>query len=72
MIDWFTPWPEQALLSVANVFLKEIELPEEYRQSIVVHMMRSHQAVREYSTKFQLELRRYNCVTPKNLILVMA
>jgi dynein heavy chain len=68
VIDWFTPWPEQALLSVANVFLKEVELPDENRDSIVTHMMRSHQAVREYSTKFQLELRRYNYVTPKNFL----
>ncbi len=68
VIDWFTPWPEQALESVANVFLSEIELPDENRPAIVQHMMNSHQAVRVFSTKFQLELRRYNYVTPKNYL----
>jgi dynein heavy chain len=68
VIDWFTPWPEQALESVANFFLTEIELPDENRPAIVQHMMNSHQAVRVFSTKFQLELRRYNYVTPKNYL----
>lgn len=31
VIDWFTPWPEQALFAVANVFLAEEDLPEEHR-----------------------------------------
>jgi len=35
VIDWFHPWPEEALLSVANKFLEEIEMPsDEVRKAI--------------------------------------
>jgi len=28
-IDWFMPWPESALVSVANKFLKNLSLPND-------------------------------------------
>jgi len=28
-IDWFHEWPEDALIGVANRFLKEVELPND-------------------------------------------
>jgi dynein heavy chain len=35
VIDWFHPWPEEALLSVANKFLEEVEMPsDEVRKAI--------------------------------------
>ncbi len=39
VIDWFTPWPEEALKSVAEVFLAEEELPSECRDHVVQHMI---------------------------------
>ncbi len=36
VIDWFEPWPEQALKSVASVFLKELPLPEQLREGVCV------------------------------------
>jgi dynein heavy chain len=30
-IDWFFPWPEEALTSVANYFMKDVDLPVENR-----------------------------------------
>jgi dynein heavy chain len=59
VIDWFEPWPEQALQSVASVFLAEETLPEAVRDHIVSHMVMVHQSVRTFSTRFLEELRRH-------------
>jgi dynein heavy chain len=32
VIDWFEPWPQQALHSVASVFLQDLPLPGELRE----------------------------------------
>ena len=68
VIDWFTPWPEDALRSVSQVFLRDLDLPDEFEDTITEHMVLTHQSVREYSAKFYDELRRYNYVTPKNYL----
>jgi dynein heavy chain len=34
-IDWFFSWPEEALTSVANFFLKDVDLPADNRFNIV-------------------------------------
>ena len=68
VIDWFVPWPEQALQSVAGVFLAEEDLPDEHRAGIVAHMVLVHQNVREQSAAFLQRLKRYNYVTPKNYL----
>ncbi|MEW5308429.1 MAG: hypothetical protein WDW38_000392 [Sanguina aurantia] len=68
VIDWFEPWPEQALESVASVFLAEEVLPAALRRPIVEHMVGVHQSVRTFSARFQEELRRANYVTPKNYL----
>ncbi len=54
VIDWFEPWPEQALQSVATVFLAEEVLPEALRPKIVEHMVTVHQSVRTFSARFQV------------------
>lgn len=59
VIDWFEPWPEQALQSVASVFLAEEQLPEKLRPQIVEHMVTVHQSVRTFSARFLEELRRW-------------
>ena len=68
VIDWFTPWPEDALRSVSRVFLSDLDLPDQFRETITEHMVLAHQSVREYSAKFYDELRRHNYVTPKNYL----
>uniref|UniRef100_A0A383W4S5 Dynein-1, subspecies f n=1 Tax=Tetradesmus obliquus TaxID=3088 RepID=A0A383W4S5_TETOB len=68
VIDWFEPWPEQALSSVATAFLESEDLPANLRPSIVEHMVLVHQSVRRFSTQFAEELRRHNYVTPKNYL----
>lgn len=64
IIDWFEPWPTQALQSVATAFLESEDLPLEMRLEIVEHMVLVHESVRDFSAKFLEELRRYNYVTP--------
>ena len=68
VIDWFDPWPEQALSAVATFFLKEEDLSEQQRSLIVAHMMMVHQSVRTFSARFLEELRRANYVTPKSYL----
>ncbi|CAG9462277.1 unnamed protein product [Pedinophyceae sp. YPF-701] len=67
VIDWFEPWPEQALTSVASAFLTEV-LPDGVRDPVVQHMVLVHQSVRDFSRTFLEELRRHNYVTPKNYL----
>jgi dynein heavy chain len=61
VIDWFEPWPEQALHSVATVFLAEEKLPESLRPQIVEHMITVHQSVRTFSARFQVRTCVYEC-----------
>ncbi|TPX54389.1 hypothetical protein PhCBS80983_g05954 [Powellomyces hirtus] len=68
MIDWFPPWPEQALFSVADAFLREDLVPPEHRSSIVQHMVGVHLSVGEASAEFLQKYRRANYVTPKNYL----
>ena len=46
VIDWFHPWPEEALLSVANRFLEDIEFETaELREAVVKFMPFSFKVV---------------------------
>ena len=68
VIDWFFPWPADALRNVANYFLQDEALPDAHRESIVEHMVLVHQGVMDASADFFIELRRHNYVTPKNYL----
>ena len=50
VIDWFHEWPQEALLSVADKFLAETEMPsDEVRQAIVRFMPFSFNVVGKFS-----------------------
>lgn len=68
VIDWYDPWPEQALTAVATVFLASENLTDAQKPEIVKHMMLVHQSVTTFSARFMDELRRHNYVTPKNYL----
>ncbi|KAJ3091389.1 Dynein heavy chain 10, axonemal [Quaeritorhiza haematococci] len=68
MFDWFPPWPEQALYSVADAFVKEENIPPEQRASIVSHMVAVHLSVADMSAEYLQKYRRANYVTPKNYL----
>ncbi|XP_012943741.1 dynein heavy chain 10, axonemal, partial [Aplysia californica] len=69
-IDWFFPWPDQALYAVASVMISPENklIPGEHREHLVSHCVKVHQSVNDYSQRFLQRLRRYNYVTPKNYL----
>lgn len=65
-IDWFSAWPDEALRSVASVFLND--LPS-LKDDATIHKVTNmcgiiHQSAVQGSTKFKEELGRVNYVTP--------
>jgi len=67
-IDWFFPWPEEALSAVAQHFLVNMTLDEELRAPINEHIVMIHQSVVSYSHEFEQIYRRKNFSTPKNYL----
>ncbi|XP_054851851.1 dynein axonemal heavy chain 10 [Eublepharis macularius] len=68
-IDWFLPWPAQALYAVAKFFLGGNPLiPPENIDAVIEHTVMAHDSVGDFSKKFLQKLRRCNYVTPKNFL----
>ncbi|XP_047141246.1 dynein axonemal heavy chain 10 isoform X1 [Hydra vulgaris] len=68
-IDWFMPWPRQALFAVASKFLANNQLiPDEHFDNVISHVVRVHETVGDYSVMYLRKLRRLNFVTPKNYL----
>ncbi|KAH8052755.1 dynein light chain binding protein [Aureococcus anophagefferens] len=60
-IDFFHPWPHQALVSVANRFLADIEFdPPELMGKLALHMAKEHLTVTTASENYKKTQRRYN------------
>jgi len=68
VIDWFFSWPEDALKKVATFLLGDVMLPDEHRDNIIAHLVKSHTTVIEKSTAYKVEQRRFYYVTPKNYL----
>lgn len=69
VIDWFFPWPEEALLSVADKFLREVDLGgEEMHNRVVRFIASAHQSVNDASVEYKLTERRFNYTTPKSFL----
>eukprot|EP00924_Labyrinthula_sp_SR-Ha-C_P003608 maker-scaffold_3-augustus-gene-0.0-mRNA-1 protein AED:0.02 eAED:0.02 QI:0/0/0/1/0.5/0/3/0/4475 len=68
VINFFFPWPKEALKSVASFFLQEEKLPKEHNASILEQILTIHLDVISYSEEFYAKLRRHNYVTPKNYL----
>ncbi|XP_035496799.2 dynein axonemal heavy chain 10-like [Scophthalmus maximus] len=69
VIDWFLPWPPQALLAVAQSFLGESPMvPEAHSADVIAHVCMVHTSVGDYSKLFLQKHRRSNYVTPKNYL----
>lgn len=69
-IDWFLPWPQEALKSVATFFLKEVEdLPMlEGFVTICVDMQLRVIALAE---RYKQSMRRYYYVTPTSYLILI-
>ena len=68
-IDWYLPWPRQALLDVADRVLSTVEgLDEDAKKSISKLCCDVHMSVEAKSNKFWDELRRKFYVSPKSYL----
>ena len=69
-IDWFLPWPSEALQSVAEVFLSKVDdLPQ--KDGIVAICVDMQERVRGLAQKYLFELRRYYYVTPTSYLILI-
>ncbi|KAJ1634337.1 dynein heavy chain and region D6 of dynein motor-domain-containing protein [Pavlovales sp. CCMP2436] len=73
VIDWFQPWPEDALFSVSKRFLDEVDLgtPAE-KEAVIGFMPYSFVAVNDASREYIETERRYNWTTPKSFLELIA
>ncbi|MCQ2815680.1 MAG: hypothetical protein MJ252_00290 [archaeon] len=71
-IDWFTEWPEEALMSVAKDKLEKNEDiylgQKEAFNAIVETIKYIHKSVEKISVRYLAELRRYNYLTPTSFL----
>ena len=69
IIDWYFPWPKDALFNVATRFLEEEDLGEEaVRKAIISFMPISFENVNKLSAKLYEQERRYVYTTPKSFL----
>lgn len=69
-IDWFLPWPKEALVSVSQGVIKDypIECTPEVKQNLMVHMGMVHKMVTEVCDEYFLKMRRQVYQTPKSYL----
>ncbi|GAX73618.1 hypothetical protein CEUSTIGMA_g1069.t1 [Chlamydomonas eustigma] len=69
-IDWFSPWPEEALLSVSSRFLSNQQHvgSERVNRSVAEMCVNIHTSVDAMAGQFYQELRRRYYVTPKSYL----
>lgn len=67
-IDWFQPWPEDGLETVAEKFLANIDLTDTERVGVVPICKYFHTSARNLTEKYRAELGRFNYVTPTSYL----
>lgn len=70
-LDWFHPWPREALIDVATRFLTEVEFPGEPGAlclAISHHMAMVHMSIEEANEEFRRAERRNNYTTPTSFL----
>ena len=69
-IDWFLPWPKEALVDVSGRFIGEfdIECSSEEKAELIQHMGECHNMVRAVSLEYFQRFRREVFVTPKSYL----
>eukprot|EP00163_Fabomonas_tropica_P031151 TRINITY_DN730_c1_g2_i2.p1 TRINITY_DN730_c1_g2~~TRINITY_DN730_c1_g2_i2.p1 ORF type:complete len:4514 (+),score=1634.66 TRINITY_DN730_c1_g2_i2:234-13775(+) len=69
MIDWFHPWPAEALTSVASRFLSRVDIGgPEVVENVVKFVASIHGDVNEVSREYLAVERRHNYTTPKSFL----
>jgi dynein heavy chain len=68
-IDWFMPWPEEALLSVARAALADVDVGgDDVRQLLAEQSVLVHTSVAKACVEFLNERRRHVYTTPKSYL----
>ena len=67
-IDWFLPWPEEALRSVATQFLDDLDVEQSVKTGLVDICVDMQERVSQLTIKYQQELRRYYYITPTSYL----
>jgi dynein heavy chain len=67
-VDWFLPWPEEALSAVAKHYLHSIEVEDRYLNSIINICVDMQARVTRYAVRYEQELKRFYYVTPMSFI----
>ncbi|CAH1962386.1 unnamed protein product [Acanthoscelides obtectus] len=66
-IDWFEKWPRDALLSVAQNSLKDVDVPEVTNKLADICVF-VHESVENMTVRFYNEMRRYYYTTPSSYL----
>ncbi|KAK7945226.1 hypothetical protein WMY93_000954 [Mugilogobius chulae] len=69
-MDWFTPWPTEALVAVSNYFLSEFHMvcTPEVKSAVMTTMGTYHDKVSEACENYFERFRRRTHVTPKSYL----
>ena len=67
-IDWFQPWPEEALEKVGNKYLEGLEMEDWMKHECVDICKTFHTSADTLSTRYLEELGRHNYVTPTSYL----
>ncbi|TPX68902.1 hypothetical protein SpCBS45565_g02819 [Spizellomyces sp. 'palustris'] len=70
-IDWFTDWPDDALMAVAKKCLSDIEMEDDVRKNVVAMCKHFHESTRGQSTRFLSTNKRHNYVTASSFIVLI-
>ncbi|KAK3519072.1 hypothetical protein QTP70_016355, partial [Hemibagrus guttatus] len=71
-INWFQPWPEEALERVANKFLETVDMSDHERLEVMLICKTFHTSATDLSKRFLSELGRHNYVTPTSYLELIA
>lgn len=67
-IDWFTAWPQNALVSVAATYLSSMEIEEKVKSQCVEMCQEFHADTIKWSQKMLSQLKRHYYVTPTSYL----
>eukprot|EP00801_Mesodinium_rubrum_P000083 Mrub_00083.p1 GENE.Mrub_00083~~Mrub_00083.p1 ORF type:complete len:1986 (+),score=436.27 Mrub_00083:724-5958(+) len=68
-IDYYSEWPEDALISVARVQITNSELDlGSYKEDVIKMFSVIHKSVEQMSIRYHDEFKRYNYVTPTSYL----
>eukprot|EP00055_Hartaetosiga_balthica_P017752 m.122337 g.122337 ORF g.122337 m.122337 type:complete len:4010 (-) comp9395_c0_seq2:1066-13095(-) len=67
-IDWFQPWPAEALELVAHNFIADIEMADDEKHTVVKMCQYFDTSTRDLSERFFHDLHRHTYITPTSYL----